>query len=113
MGNPRSTVIMKTDLAGFTDRVAKSSHRDLSELLGKHDKIISDVVERHAGTIIKGEVIPFGLPFPAVSTASLAAKEIQRDLQHAQVGSSDEDRLAIRIAITVGDVSSSGRRYIR
>lgn len=104
MGNLRSTVIMKTDLAGFTDRVVKSSHRDLSELLGKHDKIISDVVERHAGTIIKGEGDSFWVTFPSVSTASLAAKEIQRDLQHAQVGSSDEDRLAIRIAITVGDV---------
>ena len=81
MENLRSTVIMKTDLAGFTDRVTKSSHRDLSELLGKHDEIISEVVARHAGTTIKGEGDSFWITFTSVTTAALAALEIQRDLQ--------------------------------
>lgn len=99
-----STVIMKTDLAGFTDRVSKSSHGDLSELLKKHDSIIRGVIEKNEGKIIKGEGDSFWITFKSVTGAALSAIEIQRDLQYAQVGMADYEKLAIRIAITVGDI---------
>ena len=81
-----STVIMKTDLAGFTDRVSKSSHGDLSELLKKHDSIIKSVIDKNEGKIIKGEGDSFWITFKSVTGAALSAIEIQRDLQYAQVG---------------------------
>ncbi len=99
-----STVIMKTDLAGFTDRVSKSSHGDLSELLKKHDSIIRCVIDKNEGKIIKGEGDSFWITFKSVTSAALSAIEIQRDLQYAQVGMADYEKLAIRIAITVGDI---------
>jgi class 3 adenylate cyclase len=104
MENLRSMVIMKTDLAGFADRAAKPSQQDLSELLDKRKDMVSQVVARHAGTTIKGDENSFWITFSSVTTAARAAIEIQRDLQHAQVGSSDEDRLGIKIVITFGDV---------
>ena len=58
-----STVIMKTDLAGFTDRVSTSSHGDLSELLKKHDSIIRGVIDKNGGKIIKGEGDSFWITF--------------------------------------------------
>ena len=99
-----STVIMKTDLAGFTDRVSKSSHGDLSELLKKHDSIIKSVIDKNEGKIIKGEGDSFWITFKSVTSAALSAIEIQRDLQYAQVGMADYEKMAIRIAITVGDI---------
>ena len=99
-----STVIMKTDLAGFTDRVSKSSHGDLSELLKKHDSIISGVIDKNEGKIIKGEGDSFWITFKSVTSAALSAIEIQRDLLYAQVGIADYEKMAIRIAITVGDI---------
>ena len=99
-----STVIMKTDLAGFTDRVSKSSHGDLSELLKKHDSIIKSVIDKNEGKIIKGEGDSFWITFKSVTSAALSAIEIQRDLLYAQVGMADYEKMAIRIAITVGDI---------
>ncbi|NQT63860.1 MAG: adenylate cyclase [Candidatus Marinimicrobia bacterium] len=104
MSNLQSTVIMKTDLAKFTDRVAISSESDLTKLLGIHKNIVTDVVSGSGGRIVKGEGDSFWIVFPSVTTAAIAAVEIQQELQIVQAGLPDDRTLQIRIAITLGDV---------
>ena len=46
-----STVIMKTDLSGFTRRVTALSEAELGGLLAAHKLLIQESVERHGGGI--------------------------------------------------------------
>ena len=101
MDNLRSTVIMKTDLADFTNRVSQS---DLAQLLNVQKDLVSNVVSKNGGGIVKGEGDSFWITFPSVTTAAVSAVEIQQEFQVAQAGFSDADTLRIRVAITIGDV---------
>ena len=100
----RSTVIMKTDIRGFTVKVGMLAELDLSALLTHHKQFILDVVAKHHGSIVKGEGDSFWIIFPSVTTASIAATEIQKELRASQSGRGDDTRLAVRIVITLGDV---------
>lgn len=100
----RSTVIMKTDLAEFTTKVKGLTESDLSDLLNLHKNLISQVISNNEGSIVKGEGDSFWIAFPSVTIAALAAIEIQQELRISQTGLGDKKRLAIRVAITLGDV---------
>jgi class 3 adenylate cyclase len=100
----QSTVIMKTDISGFTSRVGKSSDAELSELLTEHSNLVSNISNRHSGYVVKGEGDSFWLVFPSVTAAARAAMELQDELRFAQVGKTEAARIAIRITVTLGDV---------
>jgi|GEM_PF-759617 len=104
MGTLRTTVIAKTDICGFTTRVKVLSETDLSVFLNQHKQFISDIVSRSEGSIIKGEGDAFWIVFPSVTVAALAAVEMQQELRIVQSGKADDERIAIRIVITLGDV---------
>lgn len=109
MANLRSTVILKTDICGFTSRVKNLSKGELSALLNQHKIFITEVISKHEGSIIKGEGDSFWLIFPSVTIAALAAIEIQQELRAKEAGKGDDERLAIRVAITLGDVLHQDR----
>lgn len=104
MSNLKATVVMKTDLAGFTGKVSQSSQSDLASLLNTHKEIISDVVSKNNGNIIKGEGDSFWITFQSVTIAAISAIEIQQEFVYTQAGLSDKETLKIRIAITIGDI---------
>ncbi|MFM9265378.1 adenylate/guanylate cyclase domain-containing protein [Tychonema sp. BBK16] len=104
MANLRSTVIVKTDICGYTVRVKKLSQSELSSLLNEHKTFISDISIRNEGSLIKGEGDSFWLIFPSVTAAAMAALEMQQELRAQQSSKSNDERLAIRVSITLGDV---------
>lgn len=104
MAQTRLVAIMKTDIRGFTNRVSRMSAIDLSDLLGSHKRLITQVVKSHGGQVIKGEGDAFWIVFESVTRAALAGMEIQEELRIQQSGKGDDERLAVRIVITAGDV---------
>jgi class 3 adenylate cyclase len=104
MANLRSTVIVKTDICGYTARVKKLSQSDLSSLLNQHKNFISDISTRNEGSVIKGEGDSFWMIFPSVTAAAMAAIEMQQELRAEQSSKSNDERLAIRVSITLGDL---------
>ena len=104
MSELSSTVIMKTDLANFTNKVAESTQADLTELLNIHKNTVTEVVAKNSGNLVKGEGDSFWIIFPSVTTAAISAVEIQQELHLAQAGLRDEQMLKVRIAISLGDV---------
>lgn len=104
MATLRSTVIVKTDICAFTPKVNTLSESELSTLLNEHKLFISGVAAKNEGTIIKGEGDAFWMIFPSVTRAALAAVEMQQELRLMQPGKGDDERLAIRVVITLGDV---------
>jgi class 3 adenylate cyclase len=104
MTNLRATVVMKTDVRDSTPRIRSLGEEDLSAMLRHHTQLMLDYVGRHGGQRVKGEGDGFWLIFPSVTSAALAAVAIQRELRVTQVGKDDSHRLAVRMAITLGDV---------
>jgi class 3 adenylate cyclase len=98
------TVIMKTDLRESTARVSSLSRGELSSLLTGHKQLVLDIVEKHEGRVVKGAGDAFWITFPSVTAAAIAAREIHEELRFAQTGKTDDERLAVRLVITLGDV---------
>jgi len=104
MATIRSTVIVKTDIRGFTARVQTLPESELGHLLDQHKRFVLEVVAQNSGSVVKGEGDAFWITFPSVSAATSAAVDMQQKLRVAQTGKSDLERLAIRVVIGLGDV---------
>ena len=108
MATIQSTVIMKTDLRGYTPRVKTLSEAELSVLLDRHKTFISTLAAKNGGLLVKGEGDSFWITFPSVGAAANAAADMQQELRLEEIGKNDEERLAIRIVIGLGDVLHQG-----
>lgn len=99
----RVTAIMKTDLSGSTARFRGLRGADLDVVLREHRDLISRLAAAEEGRIVKPEGDGFWVVFPSVTAAAVAAMAMQEELRLAQPNKAD-DRLAMRIVITLGDV---------
>ncbi len=104
MKSLKLSAVMKTDIRGYTTKVGMMNAFDLGKLLKEHKAFISEKVAAYEGSIIKGEGDSFWIVFSSVTKAAICALEIQDDLLAQQAGRGDEDRLAVRIVITAGDI---------
>jgi class 3 adenylate cyclase len=100
----RTTVIVKTDLVKSTEYIRGLTGVELDRLLAAHAELFKPIVTRYHGAILKGEGDAFWLTFPSVTAGALAAIDMQRALRHSQSGVPEPLRLAMRIAIALGDV---------
>lgn len=99
----RTTAILKTDIRGSTERFRALSEPDLTALLAEHGQFVARLAAAHEGRIVKGEGDGYWVVFPSVTAAAQAAVTMQQELRLAQPNKG-EDRLTMRIVITVGDV---------
>jgi class 3 adenylate cyclase len=99
----RTTVILKTDIRSSTVRFRMLPEADLDALLAEHARFVARLAQVHDGRVVKSEGDGFWLVFPSATAAALAAMSMQEELRLAQPNKGD-DRLAMRIVITVGDV---------
>ena len=99
----RTTVIMKTDIKSSTVRFRGLPDAELDALLTEHRAFVSRLAAAHDGRIVKPEGDGFWLVFPSVTAGTLAAMSMQEELRLAQPNRGD-DRLAMRIVLTLGDV---------
>lgn len=100
----RTTVIVKTDWVSSTAHLRRMGADELSQLLHEHKQLVARIVMQHDGAIIKGEGDAFWITFPSVTTAALAAVTMQREVRATQLGRPDDERLAMRVSIAVGDL---------
>jgi class 3 adenylate cyclase len=99
----RVTAILKTDISGSTPRFRNLLQADLTALLAEHREFVSHLAEEKEGRIVKAQGDGFWIIFPSVTAAALAAMAMQEALWRTQLNKG-EDRLAMRIVITLGDV---------
>ena len=109
MAEMRTTVILKTDVVDSTLRTARQTQAEMSLQRKQHRRFISDIASKHDGAIFDEEGDAYWMRFPSVTTAVLAAIEMQQALRAQQTGISDKQRLAIRAVITVGDILHEGQ----
>src|SRR5690242_6422695 len=100
----RTTVLMKTDIAGSTPRFRLLLAADQQALLQEHRAFITRCAADHCGQIVQSAGDGYWLEFPSVTAAARSAIAIQEALRLAQPNKGD-DRLSIRIVIGVGDIA--------
>ena len=104
MANLRTTVILKTDIVDSTPRVAGQTQTEMGLERKQHKKFVADIAIKNLGSIFQEEGDAYWIEFPSVTTAVLAAIEMHQSLRSMQTGKVEKQRLAIRAAITVGDI---------
>ncbi len=96
MGTATRTVVF-TDLANYTAKVSRTDREGLHKILREHEELVTPVVERNGGRVVKNLGDSFMCLFLAATDALRAALDIQ-DL----VGVNPQ--VSIRLAMTTGDV---------
>jgi class 3 adenylate cyclase len=102
---------MKTDISGSTSRFRELLAADLQALLSEHRDFLARHAEEHGGRIIKAAGDGYWLEFAGVTAAAKAAIAIQEALRLTQLNRGD-DRLSIRIVITLGDIAVQDGDFI-
>jgi len=102
---------MKTDISGSTSRFRELLAADLQALLGEHRNFLAHHAAEHDGRIIKAAGDGYWLEFSSVTGAAKAAVAMQDALRLAQLNRGD-NRLAIRVAIALGDIAVQDGDFI-
>lgn len=89
--------VMFTDLSGFTDRVGRTDREGLRRILVEHEDLVSPVVVRYHGRVVKNLGDSFLCLFESATDALRAALDIQDVV--VQAGG-----IRIRMGIATGDV---------
>jgi len=112
MANLRTTVILKTDIVASTPRLAGQTQAEMGLQRKQHKQLITEIAVRNLGSIFQEEGDGYWIEFASVTTAAIAAIEMHQNLQSMQAGKGEKQRLAIRIAIAVGDILHQERDTI-
>jgi len=104
MANYRTTVILKTDIVDSTHRLAKLTQSEMGSQRKQHRDFIADIAMSYRGSVFDQEGDSYWVEFPSVTDAVLAAIEMHQSLRAMQAGKGEQQRLAIRAMITIGDI---------
>ncbi len=107
MGESESRVltILLTDIRNFTDRTSHSSRSGVVELIEKNKQLVLPALQNRGGRLIKTIGDAFLVVFNSPTDAVLAGLEAQRSLAAYNEGKSAAERIEVRIAINVGEVT--------
>jgi class 3 adenylate cyclase len=99
----RIIAIMFTDMASYSMKMAKNEQLAL-DLLGLHNRILTPIIERNGGAIVKhiGDAI-MGR-FDDCQSAFRTGLQVQAAISEYNIGRSDDAKILMRIGIHVGEV---------
>ncbi len=96
--------ILITDIVGFTEATAHQSRRENEELLAVHNRILYPLIRRRGGKIIKTIGDALLIVFKSPTDAMLCAMAMQDSLFEYNRTASEEKRIHIRVAASLGEV---------
>jgi class 3 adenylate cyclase len=106
-------VILFTDLKGFTELTERRGERYALELLKKHDEILVRTIEEaNGGLVVKHIGDSVMAVFSEPSTAVERALRIQERIRAFNEGNPDDDLLAVRIGLHMGQVAVENQTQI-
>lgn len=101
----RNIAIMLTDIKGFTSKTAGFSRAETQELLSKHRELVTPVLEKFHGRLVKTIGDAFLVAFNSPTDAVLCGVEIQDVLKAHNAAKLQHEKIEIRIAINSGEVA--------
>jgi serine/threonine-protein kinase len=104
MSNIENLTIMFTDIVGFSDMVSSLPRAESERILKRHDKLLSKVIIRFGGNIIKSVGDSFLVTFRSPTDATLCAMALHDTLWEANQSEGSKYKLVIRVALNTGEV---------
>ncbi len=98
---------MFTDIYGYSAKMSRDENAALT-LLKEHNRLLSEVIERHSGRVLKTMGDAYFAEFDAAFSAVACAVEIQTALKEYNQDRPAYDRIVIRIGLHIGDVIVDG-----
>ena len=107
----RSTVLMKTDIAGSTRQFRALLASDLQAALSAHRTMVAHLAAEEGGRIFKAAGDGYWLEFPSVTGAAKSAIAMHEALGLTS-SNKGRDRLSMRIVIGLGDTAAQDGDFI-
>ena len=95
--------IMFTDIKGYTERTSMRTRTELHKLLKKHSEILTPIIERCLGYIVKTIGDAYMVAFESPTNAVICGILIQHALKNYNENVTADERFEIRIAINSGE----------
>jgi class 3 adenylate cyclase len=106
-------VILFTDLKGFTELTERRGERYALDLLKRHDEILVRAIEEDSGGLVVKHIGDSIMAvFSEPSTAVERALRIQERIRAHNEGNPDDDGLAVRIGLHMGQVAVENQTQI-
>ncbi|MBI5361012.1 MAG: adenylate/guanylate cyclase domain-containing protein [Planctomycetes bacterium] len=102
--NNKVLTIMFTDIKGFTEKTSVQSRDGLTLMLKRHHELVSPVIAKFGGTVIKTIGDAFMAVFESPTNAVLCAILIQHKMREYNLSIKDDEKIEIRIAVNAGEV---------
>ncbi|MDD5090518.1 MAG: adenylate/guanylate cyclase domain-containing protein [Candidatus Wallbacteria bacterium] len=100
----QNLTIMFTDIKGFTQRTSGASREGLHDLLSRHEKLLTPVVKKFGGRIVKTIGDAFLVVFESPTNAVLSGILIQEALRDYNISMPENERIMVRISLNSGEV---------
>src|SRR5439155_22973296 len=97
--------VLFADMVGSTSLRVRLGEERADRLRKVHDDLLTEGIEAHGGQVLKGQGDGLVAAFPAASDGLRAAVEMQRAIAAHNQRPDALAELAIRIGLSVGDVS--------
>ncbi|WP_209834222.1 HEAT repeat domain-containing protein [Ruegeria sp. HKCCE3926] len=104
----RLAAILAADIAGYSRLVGLDEEGTIARLRLIRSEVIEPAIARHSGRIANTAGDSFVIEFRSAVDAVHAAVEIQADLAKRNAGTDQDNAIAFRVGLNVGDVVSNG-----
>ena len=99
--------VMFTDIKDFSKKMQENEIAAM-HMLETHDEMMSNVVEKHGGNVIKRIGDAFLVTFESVVNATQCAVEAQQNFHLYNKGKTELEKIVVRIGVHLGDVIFKG-----
>lgn len=103
----KNLTILLTDVKGFTEKTSHKSRAEILAMLEKHKELVLPVLENGGGRLVKTIGDAFLMAFESPTDAVLAGVAVQDSLRAFNAGKQASERIEVRVAINVGEVTLS------
>jgi adenylate cyclase len=100
----RLAAILAADVAGYSRLMGQDETGTLARLRAHRREFIDPKISEHKGRIVKTTGDGLLVEFPSVVEAVACAAAIQREMTERNTGVPEEQRIAFRVGVNLGDV---------
>jgi class 3 adenylate cyclase len=104
----RLAAILAADVAGYSRMMATGETATLAALQRHRSEVVVPMIARHHGRVVKLMGDGILAEFPSVVEAVDCAVKVQREMAQRNDGLPDDNRIAFRIGVHLGDVIAEG-----
>src|SRR5262250_2194200 len=104
----RLAAIVSADVAGYSRLMGRDESGTLAALKSLRRDVVDPAIGTHGGRIVKTTGDGLLLEFPSVVNAVRCAIEVQTTMADRTAGIAEDQRIAFRIGINIGDIIVEG-----